>query len=145
MDPSSTNEDEQGIYGATEWIGWELHGSAAARSGKWKAVWMPSKSQGKDRWELYDLDEDPGERVDLADKYPDKVKELQAFWEQYCIDTGTVWGPERFPGEHESMSWGRPLPGSLGGDPIEDAKGWMRDTAYQALPLKGTELEEAAP
>jgi hypothetical protein len=101
---------------------------------------MSAKNQGKDRWELYDLDADPGERIDLAEKYPDKMKELTEFWEQYCIETGTVWGPERFPGEYDGLSFGRVLPGSLGGDPIEDAKGWMMDTAFQGPKLKGTEL-----
>jgi hypothetical protein len=105
---------------------------------------MSSKMEGKDRWELYDLDADPGERVDLADQYPDKIKELSAFWEQYCIETGTVWGPERYPGEYEHISYGRVPPGSLGGDPIEDAKGWMKDTAFQGSKLKENELSAVA-
>lgn len=135
--------DEQNIYGDTEWYGQELQGSAAARQGKWKAVWMSSNNHGKDRWELFDLDADPGERDDLAEKYPDKIRELTEFWGKWCIETGTVWGPERFPGEFENTSWGRVPPGSLGGDPIEDAKGWMRDTAYQGAKLEGTEFNRS--
>lgn len=141
---NSDATDEQGIYGATEWYGQELQGAAAARCGKWKAVWMGARQHGKDRWELFDLEEDPGERIDLADKYPDKIKELTEFWEQWCLETGTIWGQERFPGESEHTPWGRPLPGSLGGDPIEDAKGWMLDTAYQSAKLDGTELNAKA-
>jgi len=34
-------------------------------------------------WELYNIDEDPIQSVNLADKYPEKVKELEAiFWEE---------------------------------------------------------------
>ena len=138
------SSDEQGIYGATEWYGQELQGSAAARCGKWKGVWMSARNHGKGRWELFDLEVDPGEREDLADGNPDKMRELTEFWERWCVETGTVWGPERWPGEYENMSFGRVPPGSLGGDPIEDAKGWMVDTAYQAAELKGTELNAEA-
>ncbi|WP_053977140.1 arylsulfatase [Mangrovimonas xylaniphaga] len=33
-------------------------------------------------WELYDVKEDFSEAVNVADKYPDKLKELQAIWEE---------------------------------------------------------------
>jgi arylsulfatase len=52
----------------------------------WKAttVHAPAPSdQGnfdKDRWQLFHVDEDRAEANDLADKYPDKVKELAALW-----------------------------------------------------------------
>jgi arylsulfatase len=59
---------------------------------------------GKSQWELYDLEADPGEIHDLAKEYPEKIKELLTFWEQWCIQTGTVWGPERFEGEYERRS-----------------------------------------
>ena len=133
-------DGEQAIYGDDEWTGWELQGAAAVRQGKWKGVFMSSSGQGKGRWELYDLETDPGERIDLAEKMPEKMTEVVAFWERYCAETGTMWGEERFVGEHENMPFGRVLPGSLGGDPIEDAKGWMLDSVNQGEVLKGTEL-----
>ena len=48
---------------------------AAVRQGDWKLVWktvIPSKI------ELFNLADDPGEKTNLADKQPEKVKELQA-------------------------------------------------------------------
>jgi arylsulfatase len=34
-------------------------------------------------WELYDIDEDPIQQVNVADQYPEKVKELEKiFWEE---------------------------------------------------------------
>ncbi len=47
---------------------------AALRQGDWKLVWkitLPSKA------ELFNLAQDPGETADLADKFPEKVAELQ--------------------------------------------------------------------
>jgi len=39
------------------------------------------KDYDKDVWELYNLNEDPTERVDLSKKYPEKLKELQALFD----------------------------------------------------------------
>ena len=36
----------------------------------------------KDEWELYNLNEDFNERIDLAKKYPEKLKELQALFDE---------------------------------------------------------------
>jgi arylsulfatase A-like enzyme len=46
---------------------------AAIRSGKWKLIEFYALM----KVELYDLENDPGENTDLAEKYPEKVKELQ--------------------------------------------------------------------
>jgi hypothetical protein len=34
----------------------------------------------QDRWELFDIAHDPAEAIDLAAKYPDRLKSLQALW-----------------------------------------------------------------
>ena len=36
----------------------------------------------KDVWELYNLNEDPTEHIDLAKKYPEKLKELEALFDE---------------------------------------------------------------
>jgi hypothetical protein len=51
---------------------------------------MPDSKSRKAFKTLYNLDEDIGEKSDLAEKYPAKLKELQAeldAWEKYC-DSG---------------------------------------------------------
>jgi arylsulfatase len=57
---------------------WWLHeGNRAIRVGDWKLV------AGKDAaWELFDLAADRSESNNLADKHPDKVRELEALWNQ---------------------------------------------------------------
>lgn len=35
----------------------------------------------KNKWELYNIEEDFSQAQDLASKYPEKVKELQAIFE----------------------------------------------------------------
>ena len=47
---------------------------AAVRKGDWKLIWRTALPS---RIELFNIAQDPGERTDLAAKYPDKVAELQ--------------------------------------------------------------------
>jgi arylsulfatase len=55
---------------------WWLHeGNMAYRAGDWKIV--AAKNQP---WELYDLSKDRSETTNLADKHPDKLRELVAEW-----------------------------------------------------------------
>ena len=57
---------------------WWLHdGHRAIRVGDWKLV----ASKGG-AWELYDLKTDRTETVDLADKHPDRVRQLAVRWKQ---------------------------------------------------------------
>ncbi|HEX8020784.1 arylsulfatase [Mucilaginibacter sp.] len=41
-----------------------------------------SRDYNKDKWELYNLNQDFNERIDLAAKYPEKLKELQALFDE---------------------------------------------------------------
>jgi len=49
---------------------------AGVRKGNWKLVWTTLLPQ---RVELFDLAKDPSESNNVAEQYPDKVKELQAW------------------------------------------------------------------
>lgn len=84
------------IHAADFVEGWEMSGRAAVRKANWKAVYLPSRTFGKpsragsDKWELFDLNKDPGEIHDLSDQHPDILKELLKLWDQYVLDTGVV-------------------------------------------------------
>ncbi len=61
---------------------WEFHeqgGRRALRVGDWKLVQYNAWSQPQGAFELYNLREDEGETMDVADEYPDKTKELIQF------------------------------------------------------------------
>ncbi|SPO01820.1 probable Arylsulfatase [Cephalotrichum gorgonifer] len=77
--------------------GWELFGLRAIRKGAWKAVYMIAP-RGKDRWELYNMDRDPGELRDLAETETKILGELVEHWEAYYAETGMF-----DPGQEFSM------------------------------------------
>jgi len=80
---SPRNEDD--------WLGWELFGNRAIRKGDWKISWL-YQPLGNGDWQLYNLDEDPGEQHDLSDKFPDKKKELVILWDEYVKTNGVIIG-----------------------------------------------------
>ncbi|MFM9825682.1 arylsulfatase [Flavobacterium sp.] len=70
-----------------EFIFWEHEGNRAIRMGNWKLVSKTQKQKkftpaDENSWELYDMEEDPSESINLAFKYPDKVKTMAALWEK---------------------------------------------------------------
>lgn len=52
---------------------WQFGNKFAMRSGKWKLVMF----KNNDNLELYDLDSDIGEKTNLANQYPDRVKDMR--------------------------------------------------------------------
>jgi arylsulfatase A-like enzyme len=66
---------------------WDLYGSVGALHGPWKMVGEISNHHGKfDKaaaeaatatFELYNLDEDPGEKADLAQKQPEIYRDIK--------------------------------------------------------------------
>jgi arylsulfatase len=65
---------------------WEHEGNRAVRQGGWKLV---SRWQRK-AWELYDMVEDRTELSDLADRNPDKVRQLEALYATWAHRVGVV-------------------------------------------------------
>jgi arylsulfatase A-like enzyme len=59
----------------------KLHLAVAAGSGAPGAAAMPAPANPG--WELYNLDEDPSEKFNLADKHPEIVRELTAMMEAH--------------------------------------------------------------
>lgn len=62
---------------------WEWGEGCAVREGRWKAV-----KHGTDvPWSLFDMEADPSETNDLADRYPAMVRHLETLfdgWKQHC-------------------------------------------------------------
>ena len=89
------NGQASSIHQADFVEGWEISGRAAVRKGKWKANYLPTRKYGPSRagnskWELFDLESDPGEIHDLSEQHPDMLKELLKLWDQYVMETGVV-------------------------------------------------------
>lgn len=62
---------------------WEHMGNRGIRQGKWKLV---ATEDGE--WELYDMEADRTELTDLAEKHPEKAKELNNLWDAWAARTG---------------------------------------------------------
>jgi arylsulfatase A len=53
-----------------------VHTRNCIREGKWKLIRKPDKKSNKTSYELYDLQNDLGERANLSDQYPEMVSRL---------------------------------------------------------------------
>src|SRR5665213_3158629 len=62
---------------------WEHEGNAAVRMGKWKLV-----SEFPEYWQLFDMELDRTELHNLADQYPDRVRQMAAAYEEWAKAVG---------------------------------------------------------
>ena len=71
---------------AHEWLFWEHVGNKAVRNGKWKLVGNgdPAKLSN---WRLYDLEADRTELTDLAEKHPERLKQMAQAWRDWAKRT----------------------------------------------------------
>jgi arylsulfatase len=63
-------------------MGWELFEMKAYIKGNWKILRLP-KPFGTGKWQLFDLENDPGEIHDISEQYPDKKIELLVEYDKY--------------------------------------------------------------
>ena len=71
---------------AHEWLFWEHEGNKAVRHGKWKLVGL-GNPEDPNNWELYDLQADRTELNNLAQEYPDRVKQMAQAWRDWARRT----------------------------------------------------------
>jgi arylsulfatase len=64
---------------------WEHVGNAAIRRGRWKLV----REHGTP-WELYDVDVDRAELLNLAAVHPELATELAAAWSEWAGRVGVI-------------------------------------------------------
>ncbi len=83
---SRVEGDDTHVHHPDEPIGWELHGNRALVRGEWKIL-MPAATG---RWELFNLEQDPGETKDLAEQHPELLGELTDAWDRYAAETGVA-------------------------------------------------------
>lgn len=74
-------------------FGGEAYGRAwiVSADGRWKALWTePPTGPADGRWELFDIQRDKGETLDLAASYPDVLDGLVSQWKDYLKRVGGV-------------------------------------------------------
>lgn len=70
-------------------FGWELHSRIGIRKGDWKLIKIPGRF-GNGGWELYNIENDPGEFNDLSQQNEQKLAELIIEWNDYMDDNGVI-------------------------------------------------------
>lgn len=88
--PMLTEATRQPVRTGMDAICFEMLECRSVLCGDWKLLWMaPPYGQGE-RWQLFNLADDPRELDDLAARRPDKLAELEAQWEAYAQYVGYI-------------------------------------------------------
>ena len=82
-------------YMETESIGLEVTGNSALFKGNFKIV-RNRPPNGSNTWNLYNLSNDPGETLDLAQLMPEKLDELIKDYEVYVKKNGVIELPQDY-------------------------------------------------
>ena len=77
------------LHEADAYIGGEMGGGKWMRQGSYKAVSV-AKPYGTGEWNLFDLENDPGETKDLSKEKPELLSRLKSAWEKYAGEVGVV-------------------------------------------------------
>jgi arylsulfatase A-like enzyme len=104
-------------------VGFEIAGSGALRRGDWKITFVPAP-RGPQKWELFNIKQDPGETQDLSQAEPQLFRELLSLWEQYRQEVGVVG----LAGEYAQVIQGKYSGGNDGAvvDELSDPYGWIK-------------------
>ena len=77
------------IHGPDHATGFECAGSGALRRGQYKITYVPAP-HGPQRWELFDISQDPGETDDISESYPEVFQSMLKLWDEYKEEVGVV-------------------------------------------------------
>jgi arylsulfatase A-like enzyme len=106
------------IHDETYVTGFEISGSGAVRKGKWKVVFVPAP-RGPQKWELFNVEEDPGEINDLRESEPEIFEQMMKLWEEYKKEVGVIG----VAGEYPPVMLGHEAPIK---DEFNDPYGWIK-------------------
>lgn len=120
----STSSLSNGVAGAKVHeddyvMGFEIAGSGALRQGDWKITFVPAP-RGPQRWELFNIKQDPGETMDLSTQQPGKLKDMLKLWNEYKDNVGVVG----VAGEYKAAVQGDPNTTVV--DEFEDPYCWIK-------------------
>ena len=116
--PAFLGKDEPAIREAT--VHHSVNGSFAIRKGPWKLILCPGSGGWSDPkpdspgiaqlppYQLYNLEEDMGETINLAEEYPEIVDELSSLMQRYIEEGRSTPGPvlENVPAENwPGLTW----------------------------------------
>lgn len=90
--------ERESIREPDDYMGWHASGRRAIRQGDWKILYLPGDGPGNSMvplastnvWQLYNLADDPAETDDLADEYPEKLREMIGLWDDYVARNGVL-------------------------------------------------------
>jgi arylsulfatase A-like enzyme len=77
------------IHGEDRAFGFEMCGSGGLHKGRFKITYVPFP-KGPQKWELFDIINDPGETTDISQEKPEVFNELLQHWAQYVQEVGVV-------------------------------------------------------
>ena len=87
--------ESESIYGANESSFIEVSGNKAVFRGNYKLTFN-TLPQGNSRWELFDLEKDPGESLDLSEQLPELKEIMIEEYDEYASNFNVVAVPNDF-------------------------------------------------
>lgn len=93
---AAAGDAEPAIHSPDYVMGFEIAGSGALRRGDWKITFVPAP-RGPQKWELFNIREDPGEVKDRAEENPELMKEMLKLWDEYKAEVGVVGVAGEYP------------------------------------------------
>jgi arylsulfatase len=126
LDTSPDSPGVMAIHGEEKEFGWEIAGSGALRRGRYKITYVPLP-RGPQRWELFDVIEDPGEVKDMSEAMPEVFREMLKLWSVYASEVGVV-------GLAGQWKNGHLLEGVK--DEFEDTGRWIRFIGKKDVPAE---------
>jgi arylsulfatase len=115
-----------------DYIAWELFGNRAVRQGDWKLRWEV-KPLGTSAWELFNIANDPAERVDLASTFPQRVESMLKLWDEYVARNNVIL-PSRTPFEGLEHQLPPRIPVESGFPPLVDKRQYTPPADMMASP-----------